>query len=66
MTIDPSKVTFEDIEKYEKLMLGAVTLASSNANHKVGLTEKDIYAKHTWTRDASTSNNLGTFELAFE
>ena len=66
MTIDADNVTFEDIETYEKLMLGAVTLASSNANHKVGLTEKDIYAKHTWTRDASTTDDIGTFELAFE
>jgi len=36
MKIDASKVTYDDIEKYEKLMLGAVTLASSNSNHKVG------------------------------
>ena len=36
MKIDASKVSYDDIEKYEKLMLGAVTLASSNSNHKVG------------------------------
>jgi hypothetical protein len=69
MRIDPSKVTSEDIELYEKMMLGAVTLARSNANHKVGRasdTNVDVFAKHTWTRDASTSENIGALEMQFE
>lgn len=69
MKIDASKVTCEDIEKYEKLMLGAVTLASSNSNHKVGSASEhntEVFAKHTWTRDTSCSQNLGNFEMKFE
>jgi len=69
MKIDASKVTCDDIEKYEKLMLGAVTLASSNSNHKVGNasdTNTEVFAKHTWTRDTSKSQNLGNFEMKFE
>jgi hypothetical protein len=69
MRIDPSKVTSEDIELYEKMMLGAVTLARSNANHKVGQASDknvDVYAKHTWTRDTSAAENIGAFEMQFE
>jgi hypothetical protein len=69
MRIDPSKVTSEDIELYEKMMLGAVTLARSNANHKVGRASDenvDVFAKHTWSRDASTSENIGALEMQFE
>lgn len=50
-------------------MLGAVTLASSNSNHKVGSasdSDVSVFAKHTWTRDTSSSQNLGNFEMKFE
>ena len=33
MRINADKVTLEDINSYEKLMLGSVCLSKSNANH---------------------------------
>ena len=63
MRIDPDKVTLDDLDKYEKLMQGAVTLGSSNANCKVGHVAGDIYAKHSWVSDGS--NDIGSFEFEF-
>jgi hypothetical protein len=64
MRIDPNKVSLDDLDKYEKLMEGVITLASSNANCKVGHVTKDIYAKHSWVADGT--KDLGSFEFEFQ
>jgi hypothetical protein len=36
MKIDAEKVTCDDLDHYEKLMQGSITMAASNSNNKVG------------------------------
>lgn len=67
-SIDPDKLTVEDIKKYEALMEGKAVAAVSNATAPRGLVSmgpgsKPTYLRHTWLADGE--KDFGPLEMQF-
>ncbi len=58
MTIDPSKITVDDIDRYEQLMLGDGVQCISNANSNLDI-------KHTWQSKGDTAT-VGPLDLKLQ
>lgn len=68
-SIDPDKLTQEDIKKFEALMEGKAVAAVSNATAPRGLVSmgpgsQPMFLRHTWLADGQ--NDFGPLEMQFE
>ena len=63
--IDPSKITYDDIEKYENLMKGSISAGNSNATSQKGSINKN-FVKHTWCLSDCNQPLIGPMELRLE
>jgi len=68
LSVDPEKITIEDIDTYQTLMNGSVALASSNATYRQEQVSDNLFIKHVWTNTASAAAtpDIGPMELKFE
>lgn len=71
LTIDPKKVSAEELDVYENLMKGQIAKARSNASYQAGSrdspdTQKSLHIWNCSHKSSSKDQELGPMELIFD